>query len=175
MTTAFKWTIRECRNLLILREKFFSEVSMSISVAAITNLLYQYAECLDSGDFEGAAGLFRHARIKVGKDAPLIDSAGMLSLLRELVILYPCGTPRTRHVTSNPIIEIDEAGSRATVRSCYTVFQATEGLPLQAITAGRYLDEFERVGGVWRFSYRDYTLQEAVGEMGFHMKGVVPR
>lgn len=146
---------------------------MSSSATAIGNLLYRYAECLDAGDFEGAAGLFRHAQIKVGREAPLIDSDGMLRLLRELVILYPCGTPRTRHVTSNPIFEIDEAGNRATVRSCYTVFQATEGLPLQAITAGRYHDEFERVEGGWRFSYRDYTLQEAVGEMGFHLKGVV--
>ncbi|MFD2641652.1 nuclear transport factor 2 family protein [Pseudomonas japonica] len=143
---------------------------MSSSAIAISNLLYQYAECLDTGDFEGAARLFRHARIKVGKEAPPIDSNGMLALLRELVILYPCGTPRTRHVTSNPIIDIDEAGNRATVRSYYTVFQATEGLPLQAITAGRYHDEFERVDGVWRFSCRDYTLQEAVGEMRFHLK-----
>ncbi|MEE1926456.1 nuclear transport factor 2 family protein [Pseudomonas sp. 148P] len=103
---------------------------MSSSAVAIANLLYQYAERLDGGDFEGATALFLHARIKVGKDAPLIDSTGMLRLLRELVILYPCGTPRTRHVTSNPIIEIDEAGNRATVRSCYTVFQTTEGLPL---------------------------------------------
>lgn len=147
---------------------------MSSSAVAIANLLYQYAERLDGGDFEGAAALFLHARIKVGKDTPLIDSAGMLRLLRELVILYPCGTPRTRHVTSNPIIEIDEVGGRATVRSYYIVFQATEGLPLQAITAGRYHDEFERVDGVWRFSYRDYTLQDAVGEMGFHLSGVVP-
>lgn len=147
---------------------------MSDSAVAICNLLYRYAECLDRGDFEGAAGLFRYARIKVGKDAPLIDSAGMLHLLRELVILYPCGTPRTRHVTSNPIIEIDEVGGRATVRSYYIVFQATEGLPLQAITAGRYHDEFERVGGVWRFSYRDYTQQEAVGEMRFHLRAAVP-
>lgn len=147
---------------------------MSNSAIAITNLLYRYAECLDGGDFEGAAALFRHARIRVGKAAPLIDADGMLRLLRELVILYPCGTPRTRHVTSNPIIEVDEANNRATVRTYYTVFQATASLPLQAITAGRYLDEFERVDGVWRFSYRDYSLQEAIGEMSFHLRGAVP-
>ncbi|MDR0281215.1 MAG: nuclear transport factor 2 family protein [Paucimonas sp.] len=93
---------------------------MSTSSVLISNLLYRYAECLDCGDFVSAASLFRHARIRVGKDAPLIDADGMLRLLRELVILYPCGTPRTRHVTSNPIFEIDEAGNRATVRSCYT-------------------------------------------------------
>ena len=37
------------------------------SATAITNLLYRYAECIDSGDFAGAAALFAHARVKVGK------------------------------------------------------------------------------------------------------------
>lgn len=144
---------------------------MTDSATAITNLLYRYAECLDAGDFDGASALFRHARITLSKGAPTIDGAQMLGIMRDLIIVYPCGTPRTRHVTSNPVIEIDEAGNRATVRSCYTVFQCTEGLPLQAITAGRYHDEFERVDGGWRFSARDYSLQDAIGEMGFHLKG----
>ncbi|MCU1720535.1 nuclear transport factor 2 family protein [Pseudomonas sp. 5P_5.1_Bac1] len=144
---------------------------MTDSAVAISNLLYQYAERLDCGDFEGAAALFRHARIKLAGDRPTLDSAQMLAVMRDLITLYPCGTPRTKHVTSNPIIEVDEAANRATVRSYYTVFQCTEGLPLQPITAGRYHDEFERVDGVWRFSFRDYGLQDAVGEMGFHLRG----
>ena len=144
---------------------------MTDSAIAITNLLYQYAERLDGGDLEGAAALFRHARIQLSDGAGTIDAAQMLGIMRDLIILYPCGTPRTRHVTSNPIIELAQDGSRASVRSYYTVFQCTEGLPLQAITAGRYHDEFERVDGVWRFSARDYSLQDAIGEMGFHLKG----
>ena len=32
----------------------------------IANLLYRYAEFMDSGDFAGAAALFEHARLRVG-------------------------------------------------------------------------------------------------------------
>ena len=38
------------------------------------------------------------------------------------------------------------------------------------IAAGRYRDEFERVDGQWRFSFRDYTLDLA-GELGEHLRG----
>lgn len=88
--------------------------------------------------------------------------------------LYPCGTPRTKHVVTNPIIEIDEKRGRATSRSYYTVYQATEELPLQVIALGRYHDEFERVDGVWRFSYRDYSLLDLMGDLRFHLKAPVP-
>jgi hypothetical protein len=55
------------------------------------------------------------------------------------------------------------------VRSCYTVLQATDTLPLQPIAAGRYLDEFERVDGVWRFSFRDYSQLDMIGELSWHL------
>ena len=41
---------------------------------------------------------------------------------------------------------------------CYaTVFQQTDVLPLQPIASGRYVDQFERVGGTWRFADRLIT------------------
>jgi 3-phenylpropionate/cinnamic acid dioxygenase small subunit len=142
---------------------------MSSSALAIANLLYRYTEAMDSGNLEGAAELFRHARIKVRDRAEPLNAAGLLALWREHVKLYPCGTPRTKHVVTNPIIEIDENGGKAAVRSYYTVYQAAEGFPLQLIASGRYHDEFERVGGVWRFSYRDYSMLDLMGDMSFHL------
>jgi hypothetical protein len=35
----------------------------------------------------------------------------------------------------------------------------------QPIAAGRYLDEFERVDGVWRFSFRDYSQPDLMGDL----------
>ena len=84
---------------------------------AITNLLYRYAELMDSGDLEGVAGLFAHATIKTGGGATIAGPAAMLDLWRAHVKLHPCGTPRTKHVVTNPIVEIDEAGGSATCRS----------------------------------------------------------
>ncbi len=134
----------------------------------IANLLYRYAECIDTGDLVGAAALFEHARIRVGPD-DTVDAARLLGIWRSLIVLHADGTPRTKHVTTNPIIEVDEDAGTATCRSYYTVLQQTDELALQAIVAGRYHDRFERVEGCWRFCYRDLTLIDMVGDVSRHL------
>ncbi|WP_321803345.1 MULTISPECIES: nuclear transport factor 2 family protein [unclassified Burkholderia] len=142
---------------------------MTHSAVQIANLLYRYAELLDAGDLPGMAALFRHARIKVEEAAPTIGADELLALFDARVKRYACGTPRTKHVITNPLIEIDEAAHRATARSYYTVLQAVDGLALQPIAAGRYHDAFERVDGAWRFAFRDYTLFDFAGDLRRHL------
>jgi 3-phenylpropionate/cinnamic acid dioxygenase small subunit len=146
---------------------------MNNSAVEIANLLYRYAEVIDTGELERAAALFRHARIKVKNSGELLDEAGLLALWKEHVRLYPCGTPRTKHLVNNPIIEVDETAGTARARSYYTVYQATDGFPLQLIASGRYHDEFERVDGLWRFTYRDYSLLDLAGDLSFHLNSPV--
>lgn len=134
----------------------------------ITNLLYRYAECIDTGDLDGAAELFGHARIRVGAEET-IDAARLLRIWKSLIVLHADGTPRTKHVTTNPIIEVDEEAGTASCRSYYTVLQQTDESPLQTIVTGRYHDRFERVDGRWRFSYRDLTLIDMVGDVSHHL------
>lgn len=136
---------------------------------AITNLLYRYAELMDAGELEQVAALFAHARVTLGGGLVVDGAAPMLEQWRAFVRIHPCGTPRTRHVITNPIIEIDEAAGTATCRSVYTVFQQTPELPLQAIAAGRYHDSFERAAGAWRFAARDYTMLDFIGDLSQHM------
>ena len=71
--------------------------------------------------------------------------------------LYPCGTPRTKHVTTNAIIEVDDEAGTAAARSYYTVFQQLDDFPLQPIITGRYHDTFHRIDGVWWFDQRDHA------------------
>ncbi|MGH8388010.1 MAG: nuclear transport factor 2 family protein [Pseudomonas sp.] len=142
---------------------------MSTHAIYISNLLYRYAECMDSGQLIEAAELFRHARIKVQSHEAFLDHTALLQIWQQRIKLYPCGTPRTRHIISNPIIHIDEASQTAKVRSCYTVLQATDTLPLQPIASGRYVDEFECVDGVWRFSFRDYSYLDMIGDLSGHL------
>jgi 3-phenylpropionate/cinnamic acid dioxygenase small subunit len=85
-------------------------------------------------------------------------------------VLHPDGTPRTKHVTTNPIIEVDEHAGTASCRSYYTVLQQTDDLPLQTIVTGRYHDRFQRVDGQWRFLYRDLTLIDMVGDVSRHLR-----
>ncbi len=148
------------------------KMSDTNSATQIANLLYTYAERIDAGDFEGLAELFAHATIRRmrGDQEVLLNSQQLLEHWREVVILYPDGTPRTKHVVTNPIIEIDEAEGRATARSYYTVFQQTPEVPLQPVASGRYHDRFERVDGKWRFAYRDYSMLDMVGSIGKHVR-----
>jgi hypothetical protein len=142
-------------------------------VQLILNLLYTYAERIDGGDLDGAAALFEHARVKVadGDDgAVTVDAAGVRAIWEGFIALYPDGTPRTKHVITNPIVTIDDAGTSATCRSYYTVLQQTDDFPLQAVCAGRYHDEFEKVDGQWRYRFRDYSLLDLVGDFRAHAK-----
>ena len=133
----------------------------------IANLLHSYAEYMDSGDFAGAANLFRHAKLRVGPGEH-VDADTMLSLWRAMVIVYPDGTPRTKHVVTNPIIEVDDEAGTAACRSYYTVLQQTDDFGLQVIVAGRYHDRFERVDGVWRFAHR-HMINDLTGDLSQHM------
>ena len=140
----------------------------------IANLLYRYAEFMDAGDFAGAASLFDHARLRVGGGGDgTVDAATILTVWESGVRRYPDGTPRTKHVVTNPIIEVDEAAGTATCRSYYTVLQQTDDLPLQPIVAGRYHDLFQRVDGEWRYVFRDYSLMDMIGDVSQHLHGPI--
>lgn len=140
----------------------------------IANLLYRYAELIDSGDLAGTAALFARARVRMAGDMLIKGADGMLAVWQAHVKIHADGTPRTKHVVTNPIIEVDEPAGTATARSYYTVLQAAPGLPLQVICAGRYHDAFAKNSvsqewGGWYFIARDYSMLDLVGEMGAHM------
>lgn len=142
---------------------------MVSSEVHIANLLYSYAEYIDQGDFDGAATLFDHATIWMGSSE--MASAEVLKVWRGSIITYEDGTPRTKHLITNPIIEVDEQAGTATCRSYYTVMQQAGDGPLAAVMCGRYHDAFERVDGRWRFCHRDYSLHDMPGDMSRHSRG----
>jgi 3-phenylpropionate/cinnamic acid dioxygenase small subunit len=126
---------------------------------AIQRLLMTYAEYLDAGRFTEVGAMFEHATYRIehagGSHFSSYRGAAQVREFCAGTRLYPDGTPRTKHVISNVIIELD--GDRASSRCYATVFQQTDALPLQPIAAGRYVDQFERVDGQWRFADRLIT------------------
>ena len=139
--------------------------------AAITNLLYRYAELIDAGDFAAAAQLFRYATL-TSRDAQgdyyQSDHEQLLQRWRELIKGYPSGRPETKHLVTNPIVEVE--GDAATARSYYTVLQQLGESPVNVLASGRYHDRFERVDGAWRFTHRDYTLMDLRGDLSSHLE-----
>jgi SnoaL-like domain len=136
---------------------------------AIQNLIYRYCDRIDRGDFTGLAQLFEHAQLHVpALPQPLTGVAAIAALYAKFTRLYPeCGTPKTRHVTSNVIIEPDGADA-ARAQSYILVHQATAALPLQPIIGGRYCDRFERVAGAWRFTERRMEI-DLFGNLSAHL------
>jgi hypothetical protein len=103
-------------------------------------------------------------------DEPIRGSEQVLAMYTASTRKYEdTGTPKTKHVTTNVIIEVDEENNAATAKAYYTVMQAVPGsLPLQPVISGRYRDEFERVDGVWRFSRRHMYI-DLVGDLSQHL------
>ncbi|MFJ7495116.1 nuclear transport factor 2 family protein [Streptomyces sp. NPDC097727] len=136
---------------------------------AITNLIAEYAELVDTGDLAGVGELFEDA-LFIGSGAPVPGrDGGVEKMLRDSVILYEDGTPRTHHVTTNIAVDVDEETGTATARSYVTVFQALPDFPLQPVAAGRYSDRFERRDGRWRFTERRVRIQ-MVGDVSRHLR-----
>jgi 3-phenylpropionate/cinnamic acid dioxygenase small subunit len=137
----------------------------------IENLIARYAYLVDDGDFEALAVLFADADFRLN-DGPAVRGAAVASLARSALRVYDDGTPRTRHVTTNLLIETD--GEVATGRAYFTVFQALPDFPLQPIAAGRYRDRFVRRDGVWRFAARDVST-DLVGDVSRHRVTLVTK
>ena len=136
---------------------------------AIANLVFRYAELIDSGDYDGIGALFADAVI--GADGSTVEWRGADAITEMYVNgtrRYEDGTPRSKHVTTNLIIDVDDDRAHATCRSYYTVLQQTDELPLQPIIAGRYHDEFERVDDQWRFARRTMFV-DLVGDLSQHL------
>jgi 3-phenylpropionate/cinnamic acid dioxygenase small subunit len=136
---------------------------------AIENLIATYAELVDDGDFAGVGVLLADATF-AGDSGSVSGGAAIEKMLRDNVITYEDGTPRTKHVTTNIAIEIDEAAGTAVSRSYFTALQALPDLALQPIVSGRYQDRFERRDGQWRFVQR-HVRTDLLGDVSRHLRG----
>jgi hypothetical protein len=137
--------------------------------AELTALLSAYAEAMDAGDFRAVGRLFARATLRNARDPERIVASGedeIASLLERTIRLYD-GRPGEQHLTANTIIDVDEAGGRASARSVYVVFMAAPGFPLQPTGAGRYHDRFARDAGGWYFTDRLF-LQDLQGDQSAH-------
>jgi 3-phenylpropionate/cinnamic acid dioxygenase small subunit len=136
---------------------------------AITALVYGYAERIDAGDLDGVAALFADGVFRSDRGGRYEGVAAVRDVLRRLVVLHDDGTPRTKHVTTNLVIDVDDAAGTAVARSYFTVLQATGTVALQPIVAGRYHDRFVRDATGWRFADR-LVFMDLVGDLGDHLR-----
>jgi 3-phenylpropionate/cinnamic acid dioxygenase small subunit len=143
---------------------------MSGAHEAIRNLLGRYCHLMDAGDFAGLAALFADATMTDEQGRVFATGSEQIQAMWERQTIRYDGSPRTRHVTANPVIDVDDAGGVARCVSSYVVFQATEDLPLRPIITGRYDDTFVRGDdGSWRWQRRSYAVDH-VGDLSHHLR-----
>ncbi len=134
----------------------------------IERLLYAYSDTIDRGDFESTAKLFGTEGLYglVGAGAAK-GAEQVLATFRSTVRTYD-GVPRTRHVVTNVVIDVDdETTGRA--RSYVSVMHQAPGGPLAPIVAGTYHDRVHCVNGDWLFAERRMII-ELVGDLSTHLK-----
>lgn len=133
----------------------------------ILRLIDDYCFTIDAGDLDGFASLFEHGEWIISDGPP---HRGREDVLRALssVRIYDDGTPRTKHLTCNVELEIDEDAGTAAGQCYIVLLQQTDDLPLQPIVAAHYFDEFERVDGTWRFRRRA-VRNRLVGDVSAHV------
>ena len=147
---------------------------MTDAAVDIQNLVHRYAELIDLGDFDGLGRLLGPSEVESGEHPGSLSGAdAVTAMFASTTRRYPDGTPRTKHVTTNCIVEVDDDAGTATCRSYFTVLQAVDALPLQPIVAGRYHDRFVRDGSTWRFAERRFFI-DLVGEVSHHQLVPLP-
>lgn len=135
----------------------------------IRNLLGQYCERIDRGDFAGVGALFAQGRLADEHGEVLARGAEEVERFYERTTrLHADGTPRTKHLVVNTVIDPD-AGGTVVARSSYVVLQATDDVALQPIIAGGYVDRFAVDGADgWRFSERRFRV-DLLGDLSHHL------
>jgi hypothetical protein len=137
---------------------------------AVTKLLYTYAERIDAGDFDGIGELLQHATLTFEGYSDTVTSRDSITRLYERSTRrYDDGTPLSKHVITNVMVDVGEEAHTARSRSYFTVLQAVAGaLALQPVIAGRYRHGYERVDDAWRVTSMHVVI-DLVGDLSHHM------
>lgn len=134
----------------------------------INTLLNEYAYRVDTGDLDGFLELFESGEWSVEGSTVSHGRQELFDNVISNIIIYDDGTPKTRHVTANVSLNIDESAGTASGQRYVTVLQQTDKLPLQPIFSGHYFDEFVKENGHWRFS-KTQVRHPLVGDMSAHL------
>ena len=136
---------------------------------AIENLIARYSFLVDDGDFDGLGELLDACALTLGPGPAVSGRAAIARLARAALMTYDDGTPRTRHVTTNVLVEVDDSGMAARSQSYYTVLQSLPDFPLQPVATGTYRDRFEKRDGRWMFVERSVQTRFA-GDTSRHRR-----
>jgi 3-phenylpropionate/cinnamic acid dioxygenase small subunit len=141
---------------------------MSDAVQQISDMMFRYAELFDTGQFDEFAALFERGQWHKAEPG----AAAARQWITDNVRLHD-GLTRTKHVTTNVIVDVDEDAGTATASAYVTIFQALPDFPLQPIFSGRYQDRLTRTAGRWYWTERR-VLGDLYGDISRHVRYAPP-
>ena len=135
----------------------------------VRNLLGRYCERIDAGDLEGVGALFAAGRLTTEDGEILATGATEVADLYRRGTTLHDGSPRTKHLVVDTVLEPSADERSIVARSSYLVLQALDGvLPLQPIIAGRYVDTFTLADDGWTWTERRFSV-DLLGDLSHHL------
>jgi uncharacterized protein (TIGR02246 family) len=118
--------------------------------STIRRMLIEYGKFLDAKDYHSYAALFAPDGVWHGGFGSFTGPAAIEAMLTKNLGAPEAGfvNKANFHMLTNPLIAID--GDKAHVESKYLFWTASPDNRPTPLLAGRYVDEFVRVGGEWR-------------------------
>jgi 3-phenylpropionate/cinnamic acid dioxygenase small subunit len=135
---------------------------------AISDLLFEYAARIDTGDLAGVGALFEHATYRTAGSPVVLRGAQEVRAAQETVVRLYDGVPRTHHVVTNVRVAVAPDARTATASSYFAVLFAPPGAAPSVILTGRYEDALEHVDSTWRFTDRLIHLDQ-IGDLSGHL------
>lgn len=141
--------------------------------------MYRYCEAIDNADLETLGNIFAAGALINQDGTETRGPKAITELFSSMIIFYDengnevpyanqACSPRTRHVTTNIIMEFDNNVEIAKTRSYFTVYQ-TINADNVIIAGGRYHDRFERDPYGWHLIERRILIDN-LGDMSKHLK-----
>jgi hypothetical protein len=136
---------------------------------AIKNLLFRYAELLNTGQFEAVGQLFEHGTVRVAGNPRTYVGAIEVAEMYRSTTNVPEEGPDSLLYTTNVQIAVD--GDAAEAKSYFIAFHQRDE-HIEPVVGGRYSDILERRQGSWGFKERTMNI-DLIGDLGAHLHGKI--
>lgn len=128
-----------------------SDLQRLSDIQAIRDLVMRYCRAIDRHQLDLLGELYHQDAI----DDHGVFSSGPVSKFLELLPTILDGMIATSHQILNHYIEVDGDYAEGEVYMiAYHLTRDDSGKEIEVIVGGRYLDQYERRDGVWRFKFR---------------------
>jgi hypothetical protein len=134
----------------VTRKNIDADVDRVLSKQALHELCMAYARGVDRGDVGLLSSLFHDDSSVI---SGIVNGSGP-EFSRRIVEFVRTNLERCFHSVANTWFEIDGDGA---VGESYVIAVATAG-GNDVMTGGRYIDAFERRGGIWKFKSRSFVM-----------------